>query len=74
MAEWNENGLEKRKTVFAVRRTSTTSHARLQTFSQRLIGDEKIKYPAFSHLLHLLKIKKRKMDQVNTDKCVIFSH
>jgi hypothetical protein len=47
MSEKYENEQEKRGTVFALRRTSTTRHARLHTFCWTLIGDEKIKYRAF---------------------------
>jgi len=68
-AELNEFGLQKKKTVLKVRRTSTSLYALLHTFSQRLIADEKIKFRAFlSHQWLPLKIKKRKMDQMDALK------
>ena len=50
IAEWNENVLQKIKTVLTLCRICTMLYSRLHTFSWRLVRDEKIKYKAFCHV------------------------
>ena len=47
---WMKMDLKKWETVLSLRRTSMKRHARFHTFSQRLIGDQKFKSRAFSHI------------------------